>query len=91
MVGKLYGFLAEHGVPDNDPTRFDRSGLGLHAHRDTPATVVLTAEQVDLLLQTAARPRRRVSPLMAALPVAIVSLFTPGLVIDGGFACCGLC
>jgi integrase len=51
----------------------------LHAHRDTSATVVLTAEQVDLLLQTAAGPRRGVSPLMAARAVAIVALFTLGL------------
>lgn len=79
VVGKLYGYLAEHGVTDSDPTRFDRGGLGLHAHRDTSATVVLTAEQVDLLLRTAARPRQGVSPLMASRAVAIVALFTLGL------------
>jgi site-specific recombinase XerD len=79
VVGKLYGYLWEHGAVQGDPTNFDRSGLGLSRSHDTSATVVLTAGQVELLLHTAAGPRRGVSELMALRAVALTALFTLGL------------
>lgn len=79
VVGKLYGYLWEHGAVPGDPTNFDRSGLGLGRSQDTSATVVLTAGQVELLLHTAARVRRGVSKLMALRAVALTALFTLGL------------
>lgn len=78
-VGAMYAHLAEHGAVTVDPTRFDRSRLGLRAHRDTSPTVVLTVDQVDLLLRTAATPRRGVHPVMRHRAVAIVALLTLGV------------
>ncbi|MBP2336380.1 site-specific recombinase XerD [Saccharothrix coeruleofusca] len=78
-VGAMYAHLAEHGAVTVDPTRFDRSRLGLGAHRDTSPTVVLTAEQVERLMRTAATPRRGVHPVMRYRSVAIVALLTLGV------------
>ncbi|GAA3884771.1 hypothetical protein GCM10022243_56990 [Saccharothrix violaceirubra] len=78
-VGAMYAYLAEHGAVTVDPTRFDRSRLGLGSHRDTSPTVVLTAAEVDLLLRTAATPRRGVHAVMRYRAVAIVALLTLGV------------
>lgn len=78
-VGAMYAYLAEHGAVAVDPTRFDRSRLGLGAHRDTSPTVVLTVDQVDRLLRTAAAPRRGVHAVMRYRAVAIVALLTLGV------------
>lgn len=78
-VGALYAYLAEHGAVTVDPTRFNRSRLGLGAHRDTSPTVVLTPGQVDLLLRAAATPRRGVHPVMRLRAVALVALLTLGV------------
>jgi hypothetical protein len=79
VVDKPYGSWPSTASPTTIRHGSTGPGLVLCARHDTSVPVVLTSEQVDLLLQTAARPRRRVGQLVAARPVAIVSLFTLGL------------
>jgi site-specific recombinase XerD len=79
VVSELYRHLVERGAVAANPAAFDRKGLGLNTGRDTSSTVVLTAGQVERLLDAAGRSRRGLSPLMGLRAVAIVALFTLGL------------
>ncbi|HEU4947106.1 MAG TPA: tyrosine-type recombinase/integrase [Kribbella sp.] len=81
-LSAFYGHLTETGVVAANPAALNRARLGLtRSARDASPTIRLTATQLRLLLDAAARlpNRTRYRELYANRAVAVVALLTLGL------------